>query len=145
MTQLFTRKSLDNPTLHEVVAQAPWHVQVWLVDAYCTFYDQAPTTFPDQTTSVRVPLDDTEESIATLPQFSSTTTALLTDLTEARPLIRNELTVKTHDGGQVITRLVDCAAISDFVSEDFIRCFALLCKLVSLQPRLLSDLLTVNV
>jgi hypothetical protein len=25
-TQLFTRKSLQNPTLHEVVAPAPWHV-----------------------------------------------------------------------------------------------------------------------
>jgi hypothetical protein len=108
-----------------VAAQVPWHVQLWLVDAYCTFYDQAPTTVHDQTTSVRVLLDDTEESIATLPQFSSRATALLTDLTEAWPLIRTELTVKTHDGGKLITRLVECAATFDFVSKDLIIYFAL--------------------
>jgi hypothetical protein len=90
-----------------------------------TFYDQAPTTITDEPLSVRVPHDDTEESIATLPQFSSTATALLTDITEARPLIRTELTVKTRDGGQLVTRLVDCAATLDFVSEDFVRRFAL--------------------
>jgi hypothetical protein len=108
-----------------VVALTPWHVQQWLVDVDCTFYDQAPTTFLDQPTSVHVPLDDTEESIATLPQFSSTATALLTDLTEARPLIRTELTVKNHDGGHHVSGLVDCAATLDFVSEDFVRRFAL--------------------
>jgi hypothetical protein len=47
------------------------------------------------------------------------------DLTEARPLIRSELTVKTFHGGQLIYRLVDCAATLDFVSEDFVRRFAL--------------------
>jgi hypothetical protein len=31
-------------------------------------------------------------------------------LTEARPLIRTELNVKSHDGGQVFFGLVDCAA-----------------------------------
>jgi hypothetical protein len=92
-TQLFTRQSL------EVVALAPWHVQLWLVDADCAFYDSTTPTSSDQPASVPVPLDDTEPSIATLQQFSSPTTALLTDLTEARPLIRTELTVKTHDGG----------------------------------------------
>jgi hypothetical protein len=111
-----------------VVAPAPWPVQLWLVYADCTFYDQAPTTIPYQPTSVRVPPDDTEESIATLQQFSSTATALLTDLTEARLLIRSELTVKTRDGGRQIFGLVDCAATLDFVLEDFVRRFAL-------QPR----------
>jgi hypothetical protein len=101
---MFTRKSVDNLTQQEVVAPiTPWPIQLWLVDADYTFYDMAPTTIPDETTSVRVPLDDTEESIATLPQFSSTATALLTDLTEARPLIRTELSVKTPDGGHIVT------------------------------------------
>jgi hypothetical protein len=49
----------------------------------------------------------------------------MTDLTEARPLIRTELTIKTRDGGQLIYGLVDCAATLDFVSEDFVRRFAL--------------------
>jgi hypothetical protein len=86
-----------------VVPPAPWDVELWLVDADCTFYDKAPTIYPDQPTSVRVPPNDTEEYIATLPQFSSTATALLTDLTEARPLICTELIVKTRDGGQLVT------------------------------------------
>jgi methyl coenzyme M reductase subunit C len=33
--------------------------------------------------------------------------------------------VKTPNGGHKITRLVDCAATLDFVSEDFVRRFAL--------------------
>jgi hypothetical protein len=93
-THLFTRQSLENPTQHEVIAPSPWHVQLWLVDVDCTFYDHALTTIPYQPTSVRVPPIDTEESIAALQQFSSTATALLTDLTEARPLIHTELTLK---------------------------------------------------
>jgi hypothetical protein len=93
-TQLFTRQSLENHAQHEVVAPAPWHVQLWLVDADCIFTDQAPTTILYQPTSVRVPLADTEESIATLQQFSSIATALLADLTEARPLIPTELTLE---------------------------------------------------
>ena len=32
-TQLFTRQSLENPAQQEVVAPAPWPVQLWLVDA----------------------------------------------------------------------------------------------------------------
>jgi hypothetical protein len=48
-----------------------------------------------------------------------------TDLTEARPLIRTELTVKTPDGGHQISGLVDCAATLDFVFGDFVRRFAL--------------------
>jgi hypothetical protein len=36
-TQLFTRQSLENPTQQQVVALAPWHVQLWLVDADCAF------------------------------------------------------------------------------------------------------------
>jgi hypothetical protein len=108
-----------------VVTPSPWHVQLWLVDADCAFYDQTPTTITDQTTSVHVPPIDTEESIATLQQFSSRASALLIDLTEARPLIRTELIVKTPDGGQVIYGRVHCAATLDFVAEDFVRRFAL--------------------
>jgi hypothetical protein len=48
---------------------------------------------------------------------------MLTDLSEASPLIRNELTVKTLDGGQIIFGSVDCAATFDFVSENFVRRF----------------------
>jgi hypothetical protein len=92
---------------------------VWLVDVDSAFCDQIPTIVLDQPTSVHVPLVDTEESIATLPQFSSTATALVTDLTEARPSIRTELNVKTCDGGHLIFGLVD------FVYEDFVRRFAL--------------------
>jgi hypothetical protein len=66
-----------------------------------------------------------EESIATIQQFSTSATTLLTDLTEARPLVRTELTWKTHDGGHQITGLVHCAATLDFVYEDFVRRFAL--------------------
>jgi hypothetical protein len=108
-----------------VVAPSPWHVQLWLVDADCTFYDHTPTTFHDQPTSVDVPHVDTEESIATLQQFSSTATAVLTNLIEARPLTRTELIVKSHDGGHLISGLVDCATTLDFVSEEFVRRFAL--------------------
>jgi hypothetical protein len=47
------------------------------------------------------------------------------DLAEARPLTRIEVIVKTHDGGQLISGLVDCAATLDFLSKDFVRRFAL--------------------
>jgi hypothetical protein len=43
-------------------------------------------------------------------------TAMLTDLNEAWPLIRTELTVKTLDGRQLFSAVVDCAATLDFVS-----------------------------
>jgi hypothetical protein len=108
-----------------VVARAPWHVKPWLIDVDCTFYDQAPTTYNDQPTSVHVLAVDTEESIATLQQFSFTSTALIIDLIEARPLILTELTVKTPHGGCLISSLEDCAATLDFVSEEFVRRFAL--------------------
>jgi hypothetical protein len=49
----------------------------------------------------------------------------LKDLTEDRPLIRTELLVKTLDGGQLVTSLVDCAATFDFVSENVVRRFAM--------------------
>jgi hypothetical protein len=68
-TQPFTRQSLDDPTKQEVVAPTPWLVQLWFVDADCAFYDSAPTTLPDEPTSVHVPPDVPEESIATLRQF----------------------------------------------------------------------------
>jgi hypothetical protein len=65
-TQLFTRQSLDDPTLHEVVAPYPSHVELWLVDARCAFFDPPPTKVYDRPTSVHVPFDVPEESIATL-------------------------------------------------------------------------------
>jgi hypothetical protein len=115
---------LENLAEHEVVAPVPWLVQLlWLVDADCAFYDMASPTEPDQSTSVHVTHVDAEESIATLQQFSPPATALLTDLTEARPLIRTELTVKSLDGGHHITGLVDCATTLDFVFEDFVQRF----------------------
>jgi hypothetical protein len=42
--ELFTRQSMENSAQHEVVAPAPWHVQLWLVDADCDFYDLASLT-----------------------------------------------------------------------------------------------------
>jgi hypothetical protein len=124
--QLFTRQALENPAQHEVVAPTHWHVQLWLIDADCTFYSPTSTKELDQPKSVHVPHVEAEESIATLRQFSPPATALLTDLTQARPLIRTELIVKTPDGGHKISGLlVDCAATLDFVSADFVRRFAL--------------------
>jgi hypothetical protein len=53
-------------------------------------------------------------------------TALLTYLTEARPLIHTELEVKTLDGEQLISGLVgDCAVALDFVSKAFVTRFSL--------------------
>jgi hypothetical protein len=115
-TQLFTRQSVENLAQQEVVAPPPWHVQLWLVDTDCVFYDQTPPTVSDQPTSVHVPLIDTEESTATLQHFPPPTTSLLTDLTEARPVIRTELIVKTLHGGHQIFGLVECAATLDTVS-----------------------------
>jgi hypothetical protein len=136
-TQLFNRQSLENQAQQEVVAPTPWHVQLWLVDADCAFYDPALPAKPDQPISVHVPSVDSEESIATLQQFSPPATTLLTDLTEARPLIRTELTVKTHDGEHKISNLVDCDAALDFVSEEFVRRFALQTrKSLTKAPRL---------
>jgi hypothetical protein len=108
-----------------VVAPSPWHVQLWLVDVDYSFYDQAATATRDEPTSVRVLPNDTEESIATLKLFPPKAAAMLTDLAEARHLIRTELNVKTSDSEQLMYGLVDYAATLDFVSEDFIRRFAL--------------------
>jgi hypothetical protein len=49
---------------------------------------------------------------------------MLTDPTEARPLIRTELNVKTPNGRQQMSRLVDCVATLVFVSKDFVRPFS---------------------
>jgi inhibitor of KinA sporulation pathway (predicted exonuclease) len=46
---------------------------------------------------------------------------MLTNLTEARPLIRIEMIVKAHTCGQLISGLVDGAATLNFVFEDFVR------------------------
>jgi hypothetical protein len=124
-TQLFIRQSVTCPTQQEVVALAAWHAQVWLVDADCDFYDSAPTTIHDLPTSVHVPPNEPTASIVTLRQFSLDATALLTVLTKARPLIRTEVNVKTHDGGQLVSGLGGCSATLDFVSEDFVRRFYL--------------------
>jgi hypothetical protein len=94
-THLSTRQSLENPAQQEVVAPAPWDVHVWLVDADCALYNPASPTDHDQLILVHVPPVDSEESVATLQQFSPPATTLLTDLTEARPLIRTELTVNS--------------------------------------------------
>jgi hypothetical protein len=74
----------------------------------------------DEPTLVLVPLDDPMEHIATLRPLSPDAAAMLMDLTEARPLIRTEPSVKTPNGGQQISGLVDCAATLDFVSKDFV-------------------------
>jgi hypothetical protein len=92
------------------------------------FLDDQPqktTATHDDSTSVRVRHDDTEESIATLQQFPSKAATLLTDLTEARRLFRTEMTVKVLDGGHLISGLVECAATLDFLSEDFVGRFTL--------------------
>jgi hypothetical protein len=101
-TQLFTGQSLADTTQPEVVAPSPWLVLMWLVDADCTFYDRAPTTTPDKPIPLRVPLDNTEESISTLKQ-----------------------SMETPNGGQLIFGLVGCPATLDIVSEDFVNSFAL--------------------
>jgi hypothetical protein len=98
---------------------------MWLIDADFAFYDSILPTESDQPISVPVPHVEAEKSIATLKQFYPPATALLTNLTEARLLIRTELTVKTPDGRHQISGLMDCAATLDFVSEDFVRRFAL--------------------
>jgi hypothetical protein len=49
----------------------------------------------------------------------------LTDLTEARPLIRTTLNVKTFDGGKRISGLVDRATTLDVMSVDFVRRFSM--------------------
>jgi hypothetical protein len=124
-TQVFTRESLDDPTKQEVICSNPLACSTLVSRCIVCFNDQAPTTTHDEPTSVRVPSDITKESIATLPQFSSKHAALLTDMMEAWPLICTKLTVKTHDGRQLISGLVNCAATLDFVLEDFVRRFAL--------------------
>jgi hypothetical protein len=106
---------LENLAQHEVVAQAPWHVQLWSIDTDCAFYDPTSPTESDQPISVHVPPVDAEESIATLKQFSPPSTTLLTDFTEGRMLIRTELNLKTPDGGHHISGLEDCIATLDFV------------------------------
>jgi hypothetical protein len=108
-----------------VVAPAPWLVQLWLIDANCAFYDLTSPTESDQPISVLVPPVEAEESIPTLKQVSPPATALLIDLTEARPLIRTELTVKTHEARHQSSGLVNCAATLDFVSQSSVRRFAL--------------------
>jgi methyl coenzyme M reductase subunit C len=51
----------------------------------------------------------------------------MVDLTEARPLIRAELSVKSLDGGQQIAGSVDCAStLLDFVYKELVRRFTLL-------------------
>jgi hypothetical protein len=70
--------------------------------------------------STLVPSDEPTASIATLRQFYSDATSQLNDLTEVRPLIQAELSMKTLDGGQIISGLLDLATILDIVPEDFL-------------------------
>jgi hypothetical protein len=49
----------------------------------------------------------------------------MTDLTDARPFIRTELALKNLAGGHNMSGLMNCAATLDFVSEEFVRRFAL--------------------
>jgi hypothetical protein len=67
--------SLDDPTQYEVVARAPWHVQLWLINAEFDLYDLTPTAICGESIAAHVPLDTHGESIATLRQFSSEVTA----------------------------------------------------------------------
>jgi hypothetical protein len=122
---MFTRQSLDDPTQHEVVAPAPWHVKLWLVDVDCNFYDLAPTAVHDVPTTVPLPLDVPEEFIVALRQFSTEATAMLTDPAKVWPVIRTKLNVKTPYGEHLTFGLVEYAATLDFVSKDFVRRFAL--------------------
>jgi hypothetical protein len=50
-----TRQSVNDPTKQEVVAHAPWLVQLWLIDVDCELYDSAPTTFSVEPPSRLVP------------------------------------------------------------------------------------------
>jgi hypothetical protein len=115
----------DDPTPQEMVAPTPWFVKLSLIDIDCALYDPVPTTDPDEPASLHVPPDALEESIATVRHFSPEAITLLTDLTETHPLIRTTLNVKTHDGKQKNSELVDCAATLGFVSQDFVRRFSL--------------------
>jgi hypothetical protein len=108
------------------MAPAPCSVQLWIVDADCACYDSAPTTLLEEPPSLHVPTGEPTMSIAMLRQFFTDASDLLTDVTEARMLIRTELNVKTADGGQLNSGLVDCGEILDFVSKDFVRRFSLL-------------------
>jgi hypothetical protein len=98
--------SVADLTQQKVIAPPPWHIQLWLVEADCKLYDLAPTT-SGLPTSVHVPLDEPTHAIATLRHFYTDATAMLTDLSGARPLIQTELNVKILDSGQLISGLVD--------------------------------------
>jgi hypothetical protein len=51
VTHMFNRESVDNAIKQDIVAHAPWPIQLWLVDVDSEFPDQASTTH-DQTSSV---------------------------------------------------------------------------------------------
>jgi hypothetical protein len=75
--------------------------------------------------SLPVPPNELIASIATLRQFPTDATAMLTYFTEACPLIRTEPNVHTHNGGQLISGLGDCIATLDFELENFVKRFSL--------------------
>jgi hypothetical protein len=108
-----------------MVALAPWPVQLWLVDAVSYSYNSAPTPILDRPTTVHAPPKKSIASIASLRQIFSEATAMLSDPTEARPLIQAEMNVKNNDGRQLISGLVYCAATLDCVSKDCVRRFSL--------------------
>jgi hypothetical protein len=78
---------------------------LWLVDADCEFSYSTPTLASThaQPSLVHVIGAEPSKSIAVIRQFPPDATAMLTDLTEARPLIQIELTVKIHNFGHKIS------------------------------------------
>jgi hypothetical protein len=124
-TQLFTRQSITSPAQQEVVTPSQSHGKLWLVYADCEFYDSTPTTVPCLPSSVHVPPDESTAPIATQRQFSLDAPAVLNDITGARPLIPTERNVKTGDGGQPISGLVDCVATLDFVPKNLVQRYSL--------------------
>jgi hypothetical protein len=103
---LFTRQLVDALTKQEVMALAPWPIRLWLVYSNCGSNDSAPITPLDvlaEPPSVPIPGDGSTQTTATLRHFPPDATAMLIDLTEARPLIRAELSVKTRNGGHLIS------------------------------------------
>jgi hypothetical protein len=55
--------------------------------------------------SLHVPQDEPTNSVTTLRQFPKDHTALLSDLTKARPFTRTEMILKARDGGQLLSGL----------------------------------------
>jgi hypothetical protein len=68
-----------------------------------------------------VPKPDDLDFIAKKQLANNTSLVVLTYYTEILPLLQIVWSVSTSDGQRQQTTLVDCAAMLDFVSEDFVR------------------------